>query len=150
MAKRRPQTLAGLKRKAWKLLSEVIRREAQAKAQQFGNGFIPCYTCGELHEWNDIQAGHAIPGRTGAVLFDEEVIRPQDYRCNVALRGNYQVFVPKLIKEKALSVGQSNNAGIAMEWWDRKLIESRRVVKWTRADLEAKISDYRARLQALG
>ena len=129
---RKSPTVAKLKKTAWKLLSEVVRREA---ADQYG--LVDCYTCGPRHHWKQIQAGHAISGRTGAVLFDEEIIRPQCYACNVPMRGNYQVFVAKLIKENG------------MEWWDRKLSESRSVVKWSRADLEAKIESYKTRLQAL-
>ena len=129
---RKAPTLAGLKRKAWALLSQCVRQEAADNA-----GGVDCYTCDGWSHWKLIQAGHAIPGRTGAVLLDEEIIRPQCYRCNVALRGNYQVFIAKLIDEHSL------------DWWNRKVSDSRSVVKWTRSDLEAKIESYKARLAAL-
>jgi hypothetical protein len=84
-----------------------------------------------------MQAGHAIGGRTGMVLLDEDIIRPQCYRCNVALRGNYPVFVTKLVRENGL------------DWWEHKLSESRQVRKWTRTELEEKIASYKARLKTL-
>jgi hypothetical protein len=104
-----------------------------------------------------IQAGHAIGGRAGAVLLDEELIRPQDYHCNVGLRGNYPVFVTKLIREKAREIGASSEIGTppaepiaaAMEWWEGKLAASRQVRKWNRQDLEEKIESYKARLNGL-
>lgn len=42
------------------------------------------------------QAGHFIPGRNGAVLFDERGIHFQCYNCNTNLKGNprkYQAFM---------------------------------------------------------
>ena len=77
-----------------------------------------------------MQAGHAIGGRTGSVLFDVDIIRVQCPRCNIFLRGNYVVFVTKLIHEKG------------MEWWDAKLQASRQVRKWSRSELEELIKRY--------
>ena len=127
-------TLAGLKKKAWKLLSEVIRREAANP-----DGTVQCYTCWNNWHWKQhIQAGHAIPGRNGAVLLDEDVIRPQCVQCNIWMRGNYPFFTTRLIKEKG------------MEWWESKLLSAKQVKKWTRGELEAKCEEYRTRLAALG
>mgnify|MGYP001579720978 CR=1 FL=1 len=133
-------TLAALKRKAWNFLSQCIRREAADE-----NGMVTCYTSGTVAHWKEMQAGHAIGGRTGAVLFDEEIIRPQSYRENVALRGNYPVFTTKLIKEYANEIAEGD-LGEAMRWWEGKLRDSRQVRKWSRSELEALISSYKARL----
>jgi Bacteriophage Lambda NinG protein len=129
--KKRAPTVAKLKKTAWALLSRIVRYQA---LRPLGSDLIQCYTCGSWARASDLQAGHAIPGRTGSVLFDEEIIRPQCYRCNVALRGNYPVFTTKLIKENG------------MEWWERKLLLTHCVRKWTRSDLEEKIKAYRERL----
>ena len=144
--RKKPPTLAALKRKAWELLSQCIRREAADE-----NGMVTCYTSGTVAHWKEMQAGHAIGGRTGAVLFDEEIIRPQSYRENVALRGNYPVFTTKLIREKAqalIASGtlQSFSTDDAMDWWEGKLRDSRQVRKWSRSELEALIESYRERL----
>lgn len=95
---------------------------------------VSCYTCGERMVWKESQAGHAIGGRHNAVLFDEEICRPQCVRCNVFMRGNYPVFTAKLIREKGLG------------WFERKLEESRMVVKLTRSDFEEVIQTYRQKL----
>jgi hypothetical protein len=118
-------SLASLKKKAWKTLSLYLRRQA---ANSWG--YATCYTCGARDRYKNLQAGHAIGGRGGSVLFDIDLIRPQCVRCNIFLRGNYTVFTTKLIQEKG------------MDWWEAKLASSRIVKKWSRADLEALIARY--------
>lgn len=87
--------------------------------------------------YSEAQASHAIGGRHNAVLFDEEIIRPCCVGCNVFLRGNYQVFITKLIEENGFA------------WWQAKLAASKMTIKYSRADLEAKIESYKARLRAV-
>ena len=112
---------------------------------------VRCYTCGAVHHWKEIQAGHAIGGRTGAVLLDEEIIRPQDRRCNIMLRGNYAEFALRLVREKEILWTPSHRAPLsdAMDWWEAKLFSAKQIKKWTRQELEDKISGYRERLARL-
>ena len=126
-------TLRSLKNKAWKLVSEYVRRkEADA------GGFVGCYTCGAPLHWKlEAQAGHAIPGRHNAVLYDLEIIRPQCYRCNCAMGGRYEVFVAKLIRENGL------------DWFEEKLVKAREAVKLTRSDLEDLINQFKQKLESL-
>jgi hypothetical protein len=58
-----------------------------------------CYTCGTPAHWKSLQAGHGISGRGNSILFEIAVIRPQCVACNLYKHGNYEVFIPKLIKE---------------------------------------------------
>jgi hypothetical protein len=142
--KKRVPTLGKLKKQAWALLSQIVRRN-----DSHGDETGMCYTCGAMDLWKRLQAGHAIPGRTGSVLFDEDIIRPQCYRCNVALRGNYPVFTTKLIRERAEEmklVDAKTALELSMAWWERKLLESRQVRKWSRRELEELIQSYKARL----
>lgn len=125
-------TYRSLKKKAWTLFSEYVRRK---DADQ--GGTVSCYTCGKLLFWKDAHAGHAIPGRHNAVLFDLDIVRPQCPRDNVFLGGRYEIFTTKLIKEKGL------------EWWEEKLSQAREVVKYTRADLEEKIEELKNKLDNL-
>src|SRR3972149_1215727 len=120
-------TLASLKKKAWKVLSRFVRSQAADY-----RGIAEGYTCGVRAPSQWLQAGHAIPGRTGSVLFDLEIIRPQCYRCNGAMRGQHHIFAAKLIREHGL------------EWWEQKERDSHKIVKWSRADLEALIVKYSA------
>lgn len=125
-------TLRSLKNKCWRLFSEYIRRK-DADA----GGTESCYTCGGLAHWKELHAGHAIPGRHNAVLFDEDIVKPQCPVCNVWKGGMYHVFTTRLIREHGLP------------WWEGKLEGSKKVVKWDRIDLEDKINFYRAKLSEL-
>ena len=126
------KTLAQLKKIAWKWLSLCVRQEAADRL-----GYVRCYTCDWVGMWTQAQASHAIPGRSGAGLFDESIIRCCCSRCNVALRGNYPVFTTRVIKENG------------MGWWETKLAASHLVKKWTRAELLDLIESYKGRLKAL-
>lgn len=129
--KKKP-TLKSMKAKAWKTFSEYIRRR-----EADDGGTERCYTCGELAHWKELQCGHAIGGRSNAVLLDEEICRAQCVRCNVFMRGQYPVFTAKLIRENGL------------EWFERKLEQARRVVKLSRSDFENHIETYKQKLEAL-
>lgn len=124
------KSIPQLKKKAWDLLSQIIRRSHADEG-----GTVSCYTCEKLMFWKESQAGHAIPGRTGAVLLDEEIIRPQCVGCNVFHRGHYHIFATKLIEENG------------MDWWKCKLVESKKVRKWNRVELEETIEKYREKLK---
>jgi len=126
------QTLSSLKKKAWKLFSEWIRRK-DADA----GGTVQCFTCSKLMFWKESHAGHALPGRHNAVLLDPEIVRVQCPPCNLWKGGNYPVFTTKLIKEKG------------MEWWEAKLEGARAIVKLTRADYESLIQSYKQKLEEL-
>lgn len=132
LKRRRETPLGTLKAKAWKLFSEYVRRKYADE-----NGMSRCYTSGAVAHWRELQCGHAIGGRHNAVLFDEEICRPQSVGDNVFKRGNYQVFITKLIKENGL------------EWWEKKLEDSRRVLKYTRADLQRLIDETQQKLSSL-
>lgn len=84
------------KDKAWKAFSLYIRTDA------IRNGLVECYTCGVKKDVKQMQAGHGIGGRNNAVLFLEEVVRPQCAGCNVFGRGQYKIFTRKLIDELGL------------------------------------------------
>lgn len=124
-----------LRAKAWKLLSEVIRREAADE-----NGFVCCYTSGSIAHWTEVDAGHAIPGRTNGVLFDERIIRPQCRYDNRMRSGKLEIFIPKLMREY----------GWTLDDWEAIVNESRGAKKITVGEYEDMISNYQKRLNALG
>lgn len=82
------------KQKVWQVFSKYIRLKYTDK-----NGYVICYTCGTKIFWKEAQAGHGASGRGNSILFDERLVRPQCKRCNIFLKGNYDVFHAKLIKE---------------------------------------------------
>lgn len=130
--KKKSKPLRTLKASCWRLFSEYVRRkDADAGGTEY------CFTCETPMHWKALQCGHGIPGRRNAVLFDEEICRPQCPRCNVFMGGRYEIFTTKLIKEKG------------MDWWERKLSGARALVKLTRSDLEDLIQSYKQKLEAL-
>jgi len=124
-------TAKSLRRKAWALLSECIRREAADS-----EGLVVCYTCGKVEHWTDVDAGHAISGRHNGVLFDERIIRPQCRYDNRMRSGYYEVFIPKLMQEHLWTFSD----------WAAIEAESRGPHKITIGEYQAMIADYRRRL----
>lgn len=130
--KKKP-TLKSLKNKAWKVVSEYVRRRHADEG-----GFTSCYTCGSPIHWKyEAQAGHSIPGRSNAVLLDVDICRAQCRRCNVFMGGRYEIFTAKLIRENGL------------EWFEEKLTRAREVVKLSREDLEQTIQGFKKKLEEL-
>jgi hypothetical protein len=125
-------SLSSLKKKCWKVFSEWIRRKDADEG-----GTDRCYTCGKLAHWKELHAGHAIPGRHNAVLFDTDIVKPQCPPCNIWGGGQYHIFATKLIKENS------------MEWWEAKLEGARRTVKYTHADMEEMTNFYKEKISSL-
>jgi hypothetical protein len=83
------------KDKTWAACSKYVRiRDANMQ------GYEECYTCGKFGYWKEMQAGHAFGGRGGSVLFDTDIIKPQCYACNCINHGKYDIFIPKLERER--------------------------------------------------
>src|SRR6185503_9264421 len=132
MKKKKQKTLRALKAEAWKWFSQYVRRRDADEG-----GTVSCYTCGQLMYWKEAHAGHAIPGRRNAVLYDLDIVKPQCPRDNIFLNGRHEVFATKLIKEHG------------MDWWEAKLAGAREVVKLTRADIEKLIEEMKNNVESL-
>jgi len=133
LKKQKANTPAKLKKKLWTLVSLFVRQSAADH-----RGMAACYTCGAVDEWKYMDAGHAIGGRTGAVLFDLEILRIQCKACNGPRgRGNYQMFTAKLIEEHG------------HDWWYAKLAAAKQIRKWTRPELNQMIEEFTQKLSVL-
>jgi hypothetical protein len=89
--------LTKLKKDTWSWCSKYIRLKYADN-----NGYVACYTCGTVMYWqsgNQMQAGHGFGGRGNSILFEEKILRPQCYSCNICKKGNYDVFHTKLEKQ---------------------------------------------------
>ena len=84
-------SLSKVKKKVWTTFSKYIRTKYSK------DGYCECFTCGRSKPIKEAQAGHGIGGRTNAILFLEEIVRPQCYGCNIGKGGHYEIFVLKLI-----------------------------------------------------
>ena len=121
-----------LKAKAWKLMSELVRRKY---ADQYG--YVECYTCGCKKLWNEVDAGHGIGGRGNYVLFLEELIKPQCKPCNGFRGGMYEQFLINLCEDYGFETVQE---------WAR---EARKPFKRSKADYVALVYELQARLDDL-
>ena len=113
----RKPTLRSAKKKAWGTFSRYIRLKATQDT-----GYARCVTCppnSPLLPLENLQAGHFIPGRRAAILFDERGVHVQCYGCNVCKSGNqieYHRFMERRyglqraleIREELLKAQQKN------------------------------------------
>lgn len=85
------------KKNAWTLFSKFIRlRDCLATTATTEQGV--CISCNREFPFNKLQAGHLIPGRYNAVLFDEELVHAQCYACNILLGGNLAEYYKAMVK----------------------------------------------------
>lgn len=129
MKKKKQRSLRRLKEILWGVFSEYIRKRGADEG-----GTNTCITCDKLAHWSELHAGHFVPGRTNAVLFDERIVHPQCPRCNIWLGGNYAAYTLKMI-----------------DFYGREKVEEflalkHKLVKFTRTDLEEMIEAYKAKL----
>lgn len=129
--KKKP-TLRGLKERCWKVFSEYVRRK---DADSGGTNY--CFTCGAPKFWKELHAGHFVGGRTNAVLFNEEIVKPQCLTCNVFMNGNYSAYTLKMID---LHGRPKVEEFLALR---------HQVKKYTRADLEDLIAAYKLKLAGM-
>ena len=129
---KRQVSIAALKKRCWKLLSEYVRRRAAGP-----DGWARCYTCGNERHWKLMDAGHFVPGRTGSVLLNEEVLRVQCKECNLWRGGNYHAYTLRMIDE------------VGREKVEELLALKHKVRKWTREELMGFLDCYRERLRGL-
>ena len=75
----------------WPTFSRYIRvRDCLATTGTTTHG--KCVTCGKTYAFHKLQAGHFIPGRTDAILFDTEQVYAQCFRCNIKLQGMWHKY----------------------------------------------------------
>jgi hypothetical protein len=121
-----------LKKKAWQVFSEYIRRK-YADAQ----GMVRCVTCGAIKFWKEMQAGHLLDGRSNSVLFDEEIVFPQCPGCNLFKNGNKEVYIPWWIDR----FGRAK--------YDEKIAQKKKTIKYTEEDYQQIIETYKEKTAKL-
>ena len=82
--------LKTLKKKAWTLFSEWIRRENAV------NNMVRCYTCDVSLSYKEANAGHFFHGKLD---YDSRNIKVQCVGCNLYKSGNLAFYGVRLAKE---------------------------------------------------
>ena len=86
------------KAKAWTAFSLYIRTRDCLNTT--GLPFVGvCITCGKRYHIKALQAGHALPGRGNAKLFDEELVNAQCMFCNMHKHGKTKKYHAKMRKK---------------------------------------------------
>ena len=99
--------------KTWRAFSLYIRtRDCLESTGDALHG--KCCTCGKIYPIGKLQAGHFMPGRIDALLFDEDQVHAQCYRCNVLLSGVWPAYY-RFIEER---YGRETIDAMIQEWFD--------------------------------
>lgn len=93
LKKHKERNLSWYKAAAWVSFSRFIRtRDCLATTGDVDFGI--CCTCKKRKHFKDLQAGHFIPGRGSAILFEETCVSAQCAACNKWKNGNVIEYTP--------------------------------------------------------
>lgn len=123
---KKEKSVSWWKKKAWECFSLKYRLEHTNQA-----GYGKCYTCDAILFYKKAQAGHAVGGRSNAILFYEPAIRLQCPQCNIFKHGNYGIFHERLEKECGFGILQE------------LLKVSRQIVQYRIPELKLKVEEYK-------
>jgi len=125
-----------IKKRAWEAFSRFIRTRDCLRTTGCADWGL-CITCGKRYHIKLLQAGHFIPGRHNANLFNEKGCHAQCYNCNINLRGNALEYRRQIIK-------------LYGEGYDEVLEkEAREIKKYSPQDLTNLIECYKMKVERL-
>lgn len=132
--KRRKTSLSSLKKKAWTLFSEMIRRKYADHRDM-----VQCVSCPTWMHWKESHAAHFIPKSRGLVYyFLEKNVHPACPKCNL-----FQVEMHKI--NYTVFMVQTYGPGIIEELESL----SQTPAKFSRLDYEQMIEEYKSRLRVI-
>lgn len=102
------------------------------------NGFVKCMSCGRLLHWQACDAGHYVSRRFMGTRWDLRNVWPQCQRCNRFAEGEKGLF--------ARAIDRHLEPGTA-ELLDH-IARARPMTKYSRADVDYMIAEFRALLSA--
>ena len=100
-------------------------------------GHVRCFTCGVVKNWREVDAGHFQTRAKYATRWHESNVRPQCKKCNMVNGGHQYQF--------GMNLDFHYGKGTAQEMI--RLGNTTR--RWSDAELEAMIRDYRKKVQEL-
>lgn len=134
--KKKLKTLSQLKKICWTWFSQYIRlRDCLKTTGTLHEG--RCYTCDTIYPMKKLQAGHFLPGRKNAVLFQEDQVHAQCFACNVWNHGSWPEYYEHMTKDWGIDRIQM------------MLIGRHDIKKFTRYELEQLIETYKQKITNL-
>jgi len=118
---------------AWKWFSKYVRLRDALKTTGTSD-LLRCVTCGKVVKVSEAHAGHGIGGRTNGILFDEEIVNGQCIECNYFKKGNYERYVPILVKKHGSM------------WYNLKMLQAKTP---TKIDLKEEAKKWRLKYKEL-
>lgn len=101
-----------------------------------------CITCGLKYPFKKLQAGHFIPGRTDAILFDAVQVNAQCYRCNKLHQGVWHKYYLFMLSEGhsfediLTMINESNDpVEFSREWFEASM-------EWYTQAIEDMLEEY--------
>ena len=119
--------------KLWKVFSLYIRLR---DAEPF-TGVCRCFTCGGMHHFKKMDAGHGIPRQHKATKFDERNNHSQCANCNWAEGGKREVY-----KEEV-------NKRYGPQTWEKLEVMSRMTCKRDQYEINVMTEFYKKEVQKL-
>lgn len=123
-------SLKSLHKKAWKLISEYVRRQGEDD-----EGLVFCFTCGKKDHWKNMDCGHYI--HKNCLDYDLLNLKTQCTFCNRYKHGNSGVYAERLIAEYGEQAVQELR------------VRSQQVKKFSVGELEELILTYKQKLNNL-
>ena len=136
LAKPKRKTVGQLKKVALELFSIYIRLRDCLRTTGCSS-FGLCITCGKRYHFKLLQAGHFIPGRHNANLFNEKGCHAQCYNCNINLKGNTLEYRRQIIRLYGAGADEQLEA------------EAKVVRKFTVSEMEELITHYKQEIEKL-
>ena len=124
------------KNTAWRNFSRYIRLR-DSLATTGTTDYCKCVTCGNVVSKSYLEAGHAFPGRTNGILFDEDLVYGQCRHCNRAREGEEQAFRIFLVQLHSQA------------WYDLKKTARRQGTFYTDDDYRIISGEYRRKYKEL-
>lgn len=121
--KKRPKTLAQLKKELTKVFNTFIRQRDSK------DGYFTCICCDKPLPVAQMHAGHFIPSTYSAVRFDPDNVHGQSSGCNLFKRGNLTEYRPRLVAKigkdrvEALEARRHDAFKQTREWYEEKIAE---------------------------
>lgn len=82
-----------------RLLDEEVSFHIRGTPAAKNNGYVACYTCGTMHHFKKLDAGHYVGRAHRGTRWDLRNIRPQCTRCNSLMEGMHWQFRRRLVEE---------------------------------------------------
>jgi len=99
LKKKKVVKISTLDNKLWRIFSKYIRLRDRIQ-----DDYCKCISCGSIHHWKAIHAGHFLSRRHKQIKYDEQNVHSQCVTCNSFEEGNQYKYGLALIEKYGDSI----------------------------------------------